>query len=381
MLKIETLLGGRKRPADRNVASLGTLAEEESRLVTRVFDEAPVGHHQGRRRRRISTSTSFSHSRMIIGLASLLLFTIFQKEQASAFVPSPTRSPFHVLAPACRWRLPFATNVEFRRMRRNRAHPNGNTNESGSPVNLPRHVAFVCDGNSRWAAAHNLPSSAGHIAGADRLIHVLDGLRDRRVQYCTMYGFSTENWKRPAHEVRDILNVMETTARRFYNRALEENVCVRLLGDLDDKRLPKGLTTLLRKLEQDTARKDGEDKFTLCVALNYGGRQDILNASRRLVEAVDDANTEFTIADIDEDAFCSFLSTVGIPDPDLIVRTSGESRLSNFLLWNAAYAELYFTTVLWPDFDETALDDALEWYAQRKRRFGARIVEASPTIK
>ena len=186
-----------------------------------------------------------------------------------------------------------------------------------------------------------------------------------------MYGFSTENWKRPESEIRDILLIVEQTARRFYRRAIEENVRVRILGDLTDVRIPKSLKDMLDKLEHDThnAVDDKDGGLTLCLAINYGGRQDILNATKRLAARIIDGTQD---EDFTEKDFASLLSTSGVPDPDLVIRTSGESRLSNFLLWNIAYAELYFTNVLWPDFDEACLETALVWYAQRRRRFGAR---------
>lgn len=228
---------------------------------------------------------------------------------------------------------------------------------------IPQHVAFICDGNSRWAKARSLPTAVGHAAGADRLMAVLDALRDAGVNYATMYGFSTENWKRPQKEVDEILTIIERTARQMFDKALRERVRIRILGDLEDERLPESLREVLYQLERETSRLDTET--TLCLAINYGGRTDILRAAARLAVSGDE---------ITEESFSRMLSTDGIPDPDLIVRTSGESRLSNFLLWNAAYSELYFTDTLWPDFDETCLDEALDWYARRKRRFGAREV-------
>lgn len=244
---------------------------------------------------------------------------------------------------------------------------------------VPKHIAFVCDGNSRWAAARNSPSVAGHSAGAGRLVEILDLLKNiHGVEYCTMYGFSAENWNRPEQECSEILAVMEATARKFYNRAKKEKIAIKIIGDLEDKRIPMGLKEILEKLEKETSiilekgkkLKREEAQLTLCLAINYGGRPDILNASKRLAQMV--ADDAIDIDSVTEDDFASLLSTGSIPDPDLIIRTSGECRLSNFLLWNAAYAELYFTDTLWPDFDETDLAGALTWYTQRKRRFGSR---------
>jgi undecaprenyl diphosphate synthase len=266
-----------------------------------------------------------------------------------------------------------------------RALPNKSRGSS-----TPRHVAFICDGNSRWAEARFLPASAGHAAGADCFVRCLDTLKRLGVNFCTIYGFSTENWRRPQQEIRDILAIMEHTAKNFYGRAsLRENVHVKILGDLEDERIPSSLRDTLKRLERDTAEADASaveiqltpiddsPKLTLCIAVNYGGRQDILNASRKIAEAV--SGGELNASDLSEGDFASMLCTSQVPDPDFIIRTGGEQRLSNFLLWNAAYAELYFTDTLWPDFDEASLEEALNWYAKRSRRFGGR-QQDNPTI-
>ena len=243
---------------------------------------------------------------------------------------------------------------------------------------IPNHIAFVCDGNSRWAERRGLPAAIGHATGADRVIDILQVLKDTGVRVCTLYGFSTENWKRSEAEIKAILSVMESSAKQLSERAIRENVRVRILGDIEDDRLPESLVKTLVKLESDTkdsashSTRGGEDlKLTVCIAVNYGGRQDIVRACREVVRL---ASTTGNISpqDVDEELVSSCLSTRRLPDPDLIVRTGGESRLSNFLLWNAAYAELYFTDTLWPEFGEKELKDALLWYGQRSRRFGGR---------
>jgi undecaprenyl diphosphate synthase len=240
---------------------------------------------------------------------------------------------------------------------------------------IPRHVALVCDGNSRWAEARYLPTSVGHLAGADRLIDSIQTLKRAGVQVITFYGFSTENWKRSPKEISDVLGVMEQTARTFYSKALGENVRVKILGDLQDERIPHGLRDILVKLERDTC----ENAVTVCIAVNYGGRQDIVNASLRLARAVSSGQIDGD--KVTEEDFSSFLYTSGIPDPDLIIRTGGEKRLSNFLLWNSAYSELYFSHVLWPDFDETCVMEALEWFSTRPRRFGGRKSQVTAASK
>ena len=248
---------------------------------------------------------------------------------------------------------------------------------SGVVPTLPQHVAFICDGNSRWAAARNLPAMAGHAAGADRLVHVLQDLRELQIPYCTMYAFSTENWKRPASEVRDLWSVIEATTRQFASHLLQEQIQLRVLGDLDDARVPESLRVLLIRLQAETAlaAQGASNPQTLSVALNYGGRRDVVEAAKRLARMT--VTGELNVDDITEAAFSQLMGTSDLPDPDLIVRTSGECRLSNFMLWNVAYAELYFTPCLWPDFDRDALRTALHWYTKRKRRFGSRLLDAN----
>ena len=317
-----------------------------SLLTTKAKRRRLLGGRPSRRRR-----TAESSSRYIL---TVLLAWLFVSQHTHAFLihSSAARTSTHRLCAAY-------TNGEHRALQRS---------------TIPQHVAFVCDGNSRWARARHLPAAAGHAAGADRLVKVLDGLTAAGVSYATMYGFSTENWKRPASEINDILRVVEETARKFYNRAIQECVRVRILGDLTDERLPRSLVEVLQRLERDTAMAEG---VTLCLAINYGGRRDIVNAAKCLAARLVDGSLD---GDCTEETFASLLSTAGIPDPDIMIRTSGESRLSNFLLWNLAYTELYFTDVLWPDFDEACLSDALSWYAQRRRRYGARETITEPTV-
>ena len=251
--------------------------------------------------------------------------------------------------------------------------------EEAQYQNIPQHVAIICDGNSRWAQARGLPSSFGHAAGADQLVKMVDALRASGVQYCSFYAFSTENWKRPPQEIHDLLRIMEETCRRFHPRMMRERIRVKVLGDLEDERIPPGLRTAFQTLVRDTAentavttngKQEQQEPFTICFALNYGGRNDIVQASLQLAERI--AAGDIDTNDVNEELFSSFLCTRDIPDPDLIIRTSGECRLSNFMLWNAAYAELYFTDVLWPDFDKYCWQEALEWYSQRQRKFGGR---------
>lgn len=241
---------------------------------------------------------------------------------------------------------------------------------------IPTHVGFICDGNSRWAKKRHLPTSAGHLAGAGRVVDLLDELMADGVQYCTFYGFSTENWNRPEGEIDAIFQLMEHTARTLTSRSAIE---FRLLGDLGDQRIPKSLKNTLEELQQRTGNAEEKaandaspGKLTVCLAINYGGRQDILQATQKIANAVKSGEI-LTPNDITEDLFASYLSTAGIPDPDMIIRTSGESRLSNFLLWNCAYSEIFVSPAVWPDFDLDCWKTALSWYQQRQRRFGSRV--------
>jgi undecaprenyl diphosphate synthase len=217
----------------------------------------------------------------------------------------------------------------------------------------------------------------GHAAGADRLLDCLETLQQQGVEYCTMYGFSTENWKRSDREIRDILSVIEQTANAFKQRAINENVRVKILGDVVDPRLPQSLKDALISLEEETysAAHNADGLLTVCLAINYGGRQDILNASLKLARAI--ASGDVNSSDISEESMSYYLCTAGIPDPDFVIRTGGDQRLSNFLLWNLAYAELYFTDTLWPDLDRIELIKALTWFSSRSRRFGGRLEPTS----
>ena len=265
-------------------------------------------------------------------------------------------------------------------------------------LQVPQHVALICDGNSRWAEQRKLHPSLGHAKGAEVLTSSLRHFRDRGVKICTFYGFSTENWSRSSAEIDDIWTVMERTAISFYDAAMRENVRVRILGDLDDDRIPTSLRDILARLEVDScggSACDGlqrpsssetyvtggdtyGDDLTVCIAINHGGRSDIVSAGKRIASLV--KSGELSPEDIDEGLFEKKLCTSGIPDPELIIRTGGEQRLSNFLLWDLAYSELYFSEKLWPEFDASSIDDALEWYAGRSRRFGGRKLPAPMSL-
>ncbi len=263
-------------------------------------------------------------------------------------------------------------------------NPSYSNARGGKPI--PRHVAFICDGNSRWAQDNNCSTSQGHSKGADRLVDLLEILQGDGIAYCTLFAFSTENWNRPTIEIQEIFRVMEETARRLLPRLLQDShtIQLRILGDLQDQRIPFGLRKILQELQTMTRQSSSqkENSLTVCLAINYGGRQDILQATQQL--AIEVAAGRLTPEAITQNLLASFLTTSGIPDPDLIIRTSGEHRLSNFLLWNVAYSELYITDVLWPDFDAACWQHALMWYQQRNRRFGsrceARVANEKPSV-
>ena len=312
--------------------------------------------------------------------------------------------------------------------------------------NLPRHIAFICDGNSRWAQnKKSMHKSMGHVAGADRVVQLIQTLsslrlsdassiqsnniqfttadrikqggehrsknsdikqpttsqrsqrnRQNRVEYCTLYAFSTENWSRPQTEISTIFKLIQHTAIQYqtHHMILDGRIQIEVLGDLDDVRIPNGMRDELNTLvhiskaacderrRQNRGRRSGienendddnNDILTICLAINYGGRSDILQAAQKLAQSI--ASGEVTLSNnstLNESLISERLSTSNIPDPDLIIRTGGEQRLSNFLLWNVAYSELYFSDLSWPDFDNDALKEALSWYGKRKRRFGGR---------
>ncbi|MDY3790902.1 MAG: polyprenyl diphosphate synthase [Oscillospiraceae bacterium] len=223
-------------------------------------------------------------------------------------------------------------------------------------------MGFIMDGNGRWAAKRGLPRSLGHRAGGDALKRVVEACRKIGIPYVTFYAFSTENWKRPADEVDALMKLFKEyldEAERFAGQKAR----IRFLGDKTP--FPDALRSRMTELEKNSAQYTS---MTIMLAMNYGGRDDIVYAAKRLARL--SADGDITPEDIDEKTFSGMLYTGSAPDADLIVRSSGEQRLSNFLLWQSAYAEFYFTDTLWPDFDEKELNKALESYASRSRRFG-----------
>lgn len=224
---------------------------------------------------------------------------------------------------------------------------------------FPRHIAIIMDGNGRWAAERGLGRSAGHKAGAEAARRVVTECRERGLEYLTLYVFSSENWQRPAKEVADLFLLLLDFIKEETPRMVREGIRLSVLGDLDG--LPMAQRAALRHAMRRTAQNSA---MTLNLALNYGGRAELVRAARRLLESAQGS------ASITEEQFAAQLYTAGQPDPDLLIRTSGEQRISNFLLFQCAYTELYFTPTLWPDFSALDLDKALEAYSARSRRYG-----------
>ena len=228
---------------------------------------------------------------------------------------------------------------------------------------LPRHVAIIMDGNGRWAKRRGLPRTAGHAAGAETFRTIATYCKDLGLDYLTVYAFSTENWKRPPEEVRAIMGLLEKYLHEAIETMARDKIKMAFFGDLSP--LSPKLQTLCRETEEISKGYEG---FQANICLNYGGRDEIVRAARAF--AADCAAGRADPNHLTEDAFGGYLYSAGIPDPELIIRPSGEERLSNFLLWQCAYSEFYFTDVLWPDFGPEELRKALAAYQHRSRRFG-----------
>jgi undecaprenyl diphosphate synthase len=233
---------------------------------------------------------------------------------------------------------------------------------------VPRHVAIIMDGNGRWAAARGLPRTEGHRRGVEALRRTVRAAGDIGIEILTIFSFSSENWSRPKSEVRDLMGLLRRFIRNDLVELHQNGVHVRVIGERDD--LDPEIRRLLDEAEQLTR---DNDKLTLVVAFNYGGRQEIARAAQRLVEEVVAGRLAATA--ITADRLGAALDAPEIPDPDLIIRTSGEQRLSNFLLWQAAYSELVFVPTYWPDFDRATLESAIEEYRRRERRFGGLVAK------
>ncbi|NWG54532.1 MAG: isoprenyl transferase [Hydrogenophilaceae bacterium] len=234
---------------------------------------------------------------------------------------------------------------------------------SEDAVQTPRHVAIIMDGNGRWARQRMWPRTLGHREGVEALRRAVDAAGELGLDYLTVFGFSTENWRRPKDEVNALFDLLRLYVDRDLKRLTDEGVRVRIIGERE------GLSSdILDIIERAEARTAHNSRLHLTIAFNYGGQQEIARAARRLAE--DAVAGKIKPEEISAAMFAGYLDTRGLPPPDIVIRTSGELRLSNFLLWQAAYSELVFLDVLWPDFDKAALEKAMSEFAQRGRRFG-----------
>ena len=230
-------------------------------------------------------------------------------------------------------------------------------------MSIPTHVAIILDGNGRWAKAKGLPRKAGHVQGAKNVETICEAAYNMGVKYLTVYAFSTENWNRPQDEVDALMQLLRNYMKTCLKTAAKNNMSVRVIGD--KTRLADDIRDSIAKLEEATKDYTG---LHFQIALNYGSRDEITRAVKSLAQQV--AAGELAPEQITEQTISEHLDTVGIPDPDLMIRTSGEQRISNYLLWQLAYAEFYFTPVPWPDFDKKELEKAIEVYQKRDRRYG-----------
>lgn len=231
------------------------------------------------------------------------------------------------------------------------------------PMKIPAHVAIIMDGNGRWAKRRFLPRNAGHSQGSRRVEEICRAAWDMGIKYLTIYAFSTENWSRPKDEIDALMKILRNYLKESIKKSTDNNMRVRVLGDRN--RLPEDIQDSILKLEQVSAKNTG---LNFQIALNYGSRDEMLRAMKHML--ADYKEGIFSLEELTEEKVQTYLDTRDIPDPDLLIRTSGEQRLSNFLLWQCAYSEFYFPEVLWPDFDKKELIKAVEQYTGRDRRFG-----------
>lgn len=237
-----------------------------------------------------------------------------------------------------------------------------------SKMKIPQHVAIILDGNGRWAKKKGMPRNYGHTMGAKNVEKICDIAGHMGIKYLTVYAFSTENWGRPQNEVDELMRLLGNYMKTCLKTAKKNNMRVRVLGDIS--RLTPKLQTQIRELEEVSSQYDG---FNFQIALNYGSRDEMIRAMKKMFADV--SAEKLAIEQITEETFAGYLDTADIPDPDLLIRTSGEQRLSNYLLWQLAYSEFYFTPLPWPDFDEAELKKAIEAYNNRDRRFGGLSAE------
>jgi undecaprenyl diphosphate synthase len=235
------------------------------------------------------------------------------------------------------------------------------------PARIPRHIAIIMDGNGRWAKQRNLPRLLGHKAGAKSVKNIVRTARKLNLEVLTLYAFSTENWKRPSLEVKGLMTLLKNYLKAELQNMLKNDISLRCLGEID--MLPSDVKKILTRVIHETALKTGDNPaLVLNLALSYGSRSEIVRAARIMAEKC--LGGELAPEDFSEQLLAAHLYTAGLPDPDLLIRTGGESRLSNFLLWQLSYAELYITETMWPDFNAESLFAALMHFQNRERRFG-----------
>ena len=231
-------------------------------------------------------------------------------------------------------------------------------------MNIPKHVAIILDGNGRWAKSKGMPRNYGHTMGAKNVETVCQAADELRIKYLTLYAFSTENWNRPENEVNALMTLLESYLKNCIRTADKNNMRVRMIGDAS--RLSEKFQKRIAELEEASRNNTG---LNLTIAINYGSRDEMIRAMKKMADDRD--HGVISKDDISEELFASYLDTKELPDPDLLIRTSGEQRLSNYLLWQLAYSEFYFTDVPWPDFHKAELEEAVRAYNNRDRRFGA----------
>ncbi|MCR5083517.1 MAG: isoprenyl transferase [Parasporobacterium sp.] len=230
-------------------------------------------------------------------------------------------------------------------------------------MKIPKHLAIIMDGNGRWAKKRKMPRTYGHAAGAKVVEQICEDAKNLGIEYLTVYAFSTENWKRPEAEVKKIMSLIREYLKKQEKKMMKENMAFSVIGDRS--RLDADIIETIDRVEKNTKDNTG---LKFCVAINYGSRDEMVRAMRNVAKDVKEG--KISESDINEELFSSYLDTRNYPDPDLLIRTSGEERLSNFLMWQLAYAEFYFTDVLWPDFNKAELEKAIDKYNKRDRRFG-----------
>lgn len=235
-----------------------------------------------------------------------------------------------------------------------------------NPEKMPKHVAIIMDGNGRWATKRGLPRKAGHKAGAEVLERIIYAAKELGLEHLTVYAFSTENWKRSAEEVGAIMDLLRFYLKNYFKKFVKDNIRMHVIGE--KSRLDADIQKAIAEIEELSKEKDG---MTVHVALNYGGRDELRRAVTKIAQAAADGTLSPDA--ITEDTISDALDTAGTPDPELMIRTSGEERISNFLLWQIAYSEFFFSDVLWPDFDKKELERAIYYYQNRERRFGGRL--------